>query len=56
MIKKFAKVVWSANDIQVYKAEWSIEECELWLEANEKRIAERMTEVGWQVIEDLLPD
>lgn len=54
--KEYAKVVWTANDIQTLKEDWSDTECEEWLQNNQKHIQSRLVELGWQVIEDLLAE
>ena len=54
-MKKYAKVVWTANDIFSLKPDWTDEQAEEWLECNQKYIQERMVELGWEVIESLLP-
>lgn len=52
--KKYAKVVWTANDIETLRPNWSPEKCEEWLVANEDPIQEAMAERGWLAIETLL--
>jgi hypothetical protein len=50
----YAKVVWSPDDVQTLRPDWSLERCEDWLSANQKYIQDRMVELGWEVMESLL--
>jgi hypothetical protein len=52
--KYYAKVVWTIDDIQSLRPEWSDEQCEEWLSDNQKHIQSRLVELGWEVIEILL--
>jgi hypothetical protein len=52
--KKFATVTWTAEDIQTLRPDWTTERSEEFLEDNERRIQDRLTELGWEVIETLL--
>lgn len=51
----YAKVVWTADDILTLKPDWTDEQAEEWLECNQKYIRDRLVELGWEVIESLLP-
>lgn len=51
---QYAKVVWTAEDVQTLRPDWDLERCEDWLERNEKYIQDRLVELGWEVIETLL--
>lgn len=51
----YAKVVWTVDDILTLKPDWTDEQAEEWLACNQKYIQDRLVEVGWEVIEDLLP-
>lgn len=51
---QYAKVVWLAGDVQSLRPEWSEDQCKQWLAENEGTIQDRMVEIGWEVIEDLL--
>ena len=53
--KKFARVEWAAEDVQDLKPEWSLSQCEAWLEANAKYIQEFLVQRGFEAIESLLP-
>ena len=53
-IKINAVILWTSEDIQFLKPEWSLEQCQTWLTQNKKHIEERSTELGWEVIETLL--
>ena len=50
----YAVVYWRAEDVSVMKPEWTIEQCEEWLRDNENRIQDRLTELGWEVLDSLL--
>jgi hypothetical protein len=52
---KFAAVVWSPEDIQTLRPDWTTEQCSEWLADNERYIQSRLIELGWEVIETLLP-
>lgn len=56
MSKEFAKVVWQAGDIQALRPNWTDEKAEKWLESNQRHLQDRLVELGWEVIEDLLAD
>lgn len=51
---QYAKVVWTAEDIQTLRPDWTLERCEEWLESNQRYIQDRLVELGWGVIETLL--
>jgi hypothetical protein len=51
---EYAKVVWRAEDVQSIKSDWSLQKCEEWLQYNERRISDRLIELGWEVIDTLL--
>jgi hypothetical protein len=51
----FAVTMWKPEDVQTLREHWSIEKCREWLEANERYVADRLVELGWDVIEALLP-
>jgi len=50
----FAEVKWTPGDIQTLKPDWSDEQAKEWLEKNARAIRDRLVELGWEVIEDLL--
>ena len=52
----YAEVKWTPEDIKTLRPRWSLKRCEQFLQENEKRISERLTELGWEVIGDLLLD
>lgn len=54
MENKYATVTWTAEDVQTLRATWSLEQCEEFLQRNERRIQDRLVELGWEVIESLL--
>lgn len=53
-MKKFAKVEWTAEDVQTLREDMSTEEAESFLQNNQKHIQDRLVELGWEVIETLL--
>ena len=38
-----------------YAPDWSLEQCDQWLDMNERHIQNRLVELGWEVISTLLP-
>ena len=48
-------IAWSAEDVQSLRPRWTIERCQNWLDGNGKYIVDREIELGWDVIETLLP-
>jgi len=52
--EEYAKVVWRAEDVQSIKKDWSLPRCEEWLEDNERHIADRLIELGWEVLDVLV--
>ena len=50
----YAKVMWSKHDVHSLRENWTLEECEEWLSENEGYLAERLTELGWDVIDNLI--
>lgn len=54
MTETYAKVEWTAEDVQTLRPDWTDDQCEEWLMANQKYIQDRLVELGWEVIESLL--
>ena len=52
--KKYADVVWTVEDIASLKPEWTEARAEEFLANNENRIRDRLIELGWDVIQDLI--
>jgi len=52
--KKFASVTWDAEDVKVLRPEWSTEQAENFLARNQSHIQDRLVELGWSVMQDLL--
>lgn len=50
----FATVRWSVEDLQTLRPDWDDEKCAKWLAQWESKIQDRITELGWEVIETLL--
>ena len=46
----WAPVVWQAGDIQSLRPQWTAEQCEGFLAANEGHIQDAMVEAGWELI------
>ena len=49
-----ATIVWQAGDIQGFRPDWTLEQCDEWLSNNRNRIIDRSIELGHEVIETLL--
>jgi len=47
-------IMWTPEDVNTIKVNWSREECEEWLLQHEGDIAYRMIEHGWEYIHDRL--
>jgi len=52
---EYAKVVWLAEDVHTIRPTWTIEKCEEALSIAEKHLRDRTIEIGWTVLDDLLP-
>jgi hypothetical protein len=52
---QYAKVVWTAHDIQTLKDNWTLEQCEQWLIDNECYVRDEMIQHGWTILENMLP-
>lgn len=52
----YAEVTWRAEDVQSLPrcAKWSLEKCEEWLQDNEENMKDRLTELGWEVLDALV--
>lgn len=53
-MKTYAKVEWTAEDIQTLREDMTVAEAEEFLQSNQKHIQDRLVELGWEVIESLL--
>lgn len=51
----YARTQWSPEDVLELRPDWSYSKALKWLHDNEKHIRNRLVELGWEVIEDLLP-
>jgi len=51
----YARTVFQPEDVQSVKPLWTYEQCEAWLEENEKHLASAMSEAGHGVISNLAP-
>ena len=52
--KEYAKVIWRAEDVKSINGAWSLEKCEEWLADNQDNMEDRLTELGWEVMNTLL--
>ena len=50
----YANVGWTPSDVRTLAPKMTEGEALEWLENNSKHIRDRMTELGWTVIQDLL--
>ena len=48
-------IEWRAEDVQTLQPDWTMDECENWLQMNWKYMRDRSIEHGWEVLETLLP-
>ena len=46
---------WHASDVKSLRPEWTLEQCDDWLHENSGYITDRLVELGFEVIEALLP-
>ena len=53
---EYAKVSWNAEDVQCLRENWSLDRCATELEVIEKHLQDRLIELGWTVMGDLLPN
>ena len=49
-----AVVMWTADDVNTIKVNWSREECEEWLATYDSDIQDAMIEHGWEYLHDRL--
>ena len=54
-MRQYAKMSWNAADVQTLMPGWDFKQCEDWLWKNEKYVRDRLIELGWDVLEALLP-
>lgn len=52
--RAYATVQWMPEDIQQLQPDWTLEQCEEWLQSNETHLSDRLIELGWDVIGDLI--
>lgn len=50
----FARIAWSAEDIQEYRPEWTKEQAEKFLDNNDDQIYQAMATAGYKEIENIL--
>ena len=51
-LKRFAEVSWTAEDMQVVRPDWSIEQCNYVLNRSEDALRTVMIEQGWKILEN----
>lgn len=49
-------VRWAAEDVQGLRPDWTLERCEEELQGIEKHLQDRLCELGFEVIDTLLPN
>ena len=47
-------IEWTSDDVREHKPDWSLIECQDWLEAHEEKIRERTSELGFNALVDML--
>lgn len=52
--EEYASVTWRAEDVKTIKPDWSMPKCEEWLSDYESKIQDRITELGWEVLDAFL--
>lgn len=53
-IKKYAEMGWTPDDVKTIRPTWTLENCEEWLQDNERYLIERLIEIGWEAMEALI--
>ena len=51
-LKQFAEVSWTAEDMQVVRPDWFIEQCNYVLNRSEDALRTVMIEQGWKILEN----
>ena len=51
---KYAKMSWAVEDVLELRPNWTEEQAMEFLSNNQNRIRDRLIELGWEVIEDLI--
>jgi hypothetical protein len=51
---EYAKVVWRAEDVKYLKPSWTLPQCEEWLQDNQEHMKDRLTELGYEVMDSFL--
>lgn len=51
---EYGKVCWTVEDILSIRPKWTEQQAQDWLDKNNLHIEDRLIELGWQVIEDLI--
>jgi hypothetical protein len=52
---KKAYILWAWEDVKTLRPTWTDHHCQVWLDSNAKYLVDRSIELGWGVMEDLLP-
>lgn len=53
--KYFSKVRWQVADVQSIRESWTLTQCRDAIEDIERNFDDRMIELGWEVLDNLLP-
>lgn len=54
MERKVLQITWQAEDIQVLRPTWTLDQCEQWLDIHARRLQDQMISDTWDVIRDRL--
>lgn len=54
VVKKYAELSWDVEDVLTLRPKWGRGKAAEWLAANERHLRDRLVEVGWSVMEDLM--
>ena len=52
---QYAVIAWTAEDVKAIRKKWSLKRCEEELAKIEGRASERIIELGWEVLDVILP-
>lgn len=47
-------IEWTSDDVREHKPDWSLIECQDWLEVHEEKLRERTSELGSKALKDML--
>lgn len=52
----YCVIVWTPDDVQTLRSDWSLDECALALDKIDKHLVDRSIEFGWDVMDILLDE